>query len=115
LRPLYLLQPVHLPLPLLEPQQLLLLHLLLPLLRLRLQPGSAELELEDTGPGIPAAVADRLFTPFATHGKAGGTGLGLSICRRIAEDHGGSIAVAPGETGRGARFVLLLPITLAGG
>ncbi len=85
------------------------------MLRLRLQPGSAELELEDTGPGIPAAVADRLFTPFATHGKAGGTGLGLSICRRIAEDHGGSIAVAPGETGRGARFVLLLPITLAGG
>lgn len=85
------------------------------MLRLRLQPGSAELELEDTGPGIPAAVADRLFTPFATHGKAGGTGLGLSICRRIAEDHGGSIAVAPGETGRGARFVLLLPLTVAGG
>ena len=73
------------------------------------------LELEDTGPGIPAAVADRLFTPFATHGKAGGTGLGLSICRRIAEDHGGSISVAPGETGRGARFVLLLPLTLASG
>jgi signal transduction histidine kinase len=69
------------------------------------------LELEDTGPGIPAAVADRLFTPFATHGKAGGTGLGLSICRRIAEDHGGTISVAPPEPGRGARFLITLPLT----
>jgi len=73
------------------------------------------LELEDTGPGIPAAVADRLFTPFATHGKAGGTGLGLSICRRIAEDHGGSITAAKPEPGRGACFVLSLPLDRAGG
>lgn len=73
------------------------------------------LELEDTGPGIPTAVADRLFTPFATHGKAGGTGLGLSICRRIAEDHGGSITAAKPEPGRGACFVLSLPLDRAGG
>jgi len=82
-------------------------------LSLRLAEGRAMVELEDTGPGIPAAVADRLFTPFATHGKAGGTGLGLSICRRIAEDHGGTIAAAPGEPGRGARFVLGLPLAPA--
>ena len=79
-------------------------------LRLSLAGTRAEVELEDTGPGIPAAVAERLFTPFATHGKAGGTGLGLSICRRIAEDHGGTIVAAPGEPGRGARFVLALPL-----
>ncbi|MFM7748983.1 MAG: ATP-binding protein [Opitutaceae bacterium] len=83
------------------------------MLRLRVRTDAAELELEDTGPGIPAAVADRLFTPFATHGKAGGTGLGLSICRRIAEDHGGTISVAPPEPGRGARFVLTLPLAAA--
>jgi signal transduction histidine kinase len=84
------------------------------MLRLRTRPDAVELELEDTGPGIPAAVAGRLFTPFATHGKAGGTGLGLSICRRIAEDHGGTISVAPPEPGRGARFVLRLPLSASG-
>lgn len=79
------------------------------MLRAAVLPEGVRMELEDTGPGIPAAVADRLFTPFATHGKAGGTGLGLSICRRIAEDHGGTISVAPPEPGRGARFVLSVP------
>ena len=81
------------------------------MLRAAVLPEGVRLELEDTGPGIPAAVADRLFTPFATHGKAGGTGLGLSICRRIAEDHGGTISVAPPEPGRGARFLITLPLT----
>lgn len=66
-------------------------------------------EIEDTGKGIPAEVAGKLFEPFATFGKAGGTGLGLSICKRIVEDHGGTIS-ARNEPGRGAIFRFSLPL-----
>jgi signal transduction histidine kinase len=66
-------------------------------------------EIEDTGPGIPPEIADRLFQPFATYGKTKGTGLGLSICKKIIEDHGGNISVR-GEPGRGAIFSFTLPL-----
>ena len=66
-------------------------------------------EVEDTGSGIAPSVADKLFQPFATHGKAHGTGLGLSICRKIVEDHGGKISVRS-EAGRGAIFSFSLPL-----
>ncbi|HEV2691686.1 MAG TPA: ATP-binding protein [Verrucomicrobiae bacterium] len=66
-------------------------------------------EIEDTGPGISPEIADKLFQPFATHGKTKGTGLGLSICKKIVEDHGGVISVR-GEAGRGAIFSFTLPL-----
>jgi len=44
----------------------------------------------DAGPGIPADVAQRLFTPFFTT-KAEGMGLGLSLCRTVIEQHGGAM------------------------
>jgi signal transduction histidine kinase len=66
-------------------------------------------EIEDTGPGISPEVADKLFQPFATHGKTKGTGLGLSICKKIVEDHGGTI-VARSEPRRGAIFCFTLPL-----
>ena len=44
----------------------------------------------DAGPGIPALVAQRLFTPFFTT-KAEGMGLGLSLCRTVIEQHGGAM------------------------
>jgi len=66
-------------------------------------------EIEDTGPGMPAEMAGRLFQPFATHGKTEGTGLGLSICKKIVEDHAGSIS-ARNEPGRGAIFCFTLPV-----
>ena len=66
-------------------------------------------EIEDTGPGIPSEVADRLFQPFTTHGKAHGTGLGLSICKKVVEDHGGRIT-ARSEAGRGAILSFTLPL-----
>ena len=65
-------------------------------------------ELEDTGPGIAPEIADRLFQPFATHGKAHGTGLGLSISKKTVEDHGGRMGVRK-ERGRGAIFFFVLP------
>jgi two-component system sensor kinase FixL len=46
----------------------------------------------DTGPGIPAGVREKLFTPFFTT-KARGTGLGLSTARRFVEAQGGTIAI----------------------
>jgi signal transduction histidine kinase len=65
-------------------------------------------ELEDSGPGIAPEIETRLFEPFATFGKPNGTGLGLAICRRIVEDHGGTI-FARSEPGHGATFVFALP------
>lgn len=66
-------------------------------------------EIEDTGRGIAPEIAQTLFQPFATHGKARGTGLGLSICKRIVEDHGGKIS-ARSEPGKGATFSFTLPL-----
>ena len=77
-------------------------------LRFRVTDEEVVTEVEDAGPGIAPEIADRLFEPFATHGKRHGTGLGLSICRRIIEDHGGAIA-ACSEPGRGAIFTFTLP------
>jgi signal transduction histidine kinase len=65
-------------------------------------------EMQDTGPGIAPEIADRLFQPFATHGKPHGSGLGLSICKKIIEDHGGRIG-ARNEPGHGAIFSFALP------
>lgn len=65
------------------------------------------LTVNDTGPGIPADLLPRLFTPFTTT-KPAGTGLGLSISRRILEEHGGNIT-AGNRPGGGACFTVLLP------
>jgi signal transduction histidine kinase len=66
-------------------------------------------EIADTGPGIAPAMAEKLFQPFATHGKGHGSGLGLSICKKIVEDHGGRIWGANDPAG-GAVFAFALPL-----
>jgi signal transduction histidine kinase len=66
-----------------------------------------EVRLEDTGPGIPAAMRERIFDPFVTT-KRTGAGLGLSIVSKIVDDHGGKIRVSS-EPGKGARFRVFLP------
>jgi two-component system, LuxR family, sensor kinase FixL len=62
--------------------------------------------VEDSGPGIPASVAERLFEPFVTS-KVSGMGLGLSISRTFLRSQGGDLWVEPGLLG-GARFVIRL-------
>lgn len=80
-------------------------------LRFITEPAHLRIEVEDSGKGIAPEIAQKLFEPFATHGKAHGTGLGLSICRKIAEDHGGRIwADATAPRGRGALFCFTLPL-----
>jgi signal transduction histidine kinase len=65
-------------------------------------------EIEDTGIGIPAADADRVFNPFFST-KTGGTGLGLALTHKIIEDHGGSIDFRS-AVGRGTVFRIVLPL-----
>lgn len=70
--------------------------------------GAVEVEIGDTGHGIAADVADRLFEPFVTS-KPNGMGIGLSICRSIIEDHCGHLAASPNEDG-GTNFRFTLPV-----
>ncbi|KMO37047.1 hypothetical protein VQ02_14310 [Methylobacterium variabile] len=72
-------------------------------------PDMVEIAVSDTGPGIAAEVAERLFQPFVTT-KPGGMGVGLSICRTISEAHGGRLEVERNGSG-GATFRLTLPAT----
>jgi len=82
---------------------------------IRVSEGAKEMQVEviDTGIGIPADDLPRLFEDFfrASNVETKGTGLGLSITRRIVEAHGGKIWVESPcpETGKGSRFTFTLP------
>jgi len=68
------------------------------------------IEIEDTGPGIPPNLLERIFNPFFTTKPTGsGTGLGLSISLGIVREHEGRIWAENAPQG-GARFVIELPI-----
>ncbi|MEO6185128.1 MAG: HAMP domain-containing sensor histidine kinase, partial [Steroidobacteraceae bacterium] len=69
--------------------------------------GAVEISVSDNGPGIDAAVLDRLFEPFSTT-KANGGGLGLAISRTIVQGHGGKLICRPIDTG-GTCFELHIP------
>jgi signal transduction histidine kinase/PAS domain-containing protein len=77
-------------------------------LRLRRSGTLVEVDVTDTGPGIPAKIAAKIFSPFFTT-KADGTGLGLAVSRKIVEDHGGQLRVRS-ELGKGSTFVISLPL-----
>jgi len=72
-----------------------------------LRDGKAEIEVRDSGGGIPADFIPRIFDKFAGR-AAGGTGLGLYIVKRILEEHGESIRVECPNEG-GAVFAFTLP------
>ena len=66
------------------------------------------IEIQDDGPGVPAALTGRVFEPFFSTKEVGeGTGLGLSIAMGIAEAHGGTLTLVPAA--KGACFRLSLP------
>ena len=73
--------------------------------------GLLRISVSDNGPGIPEAVASRVFRPFFTT-KAHGTGLGLALVQKIIVTHNGRVSVANEDRG-GARFVVTLPTTRA--
>jgi signal transduction histidine kinase/HAMP domain-containing protein len=69
------------------------------------------IEISDTGKGIPKEILPRIFEPFFTTKKEKGTGLGLSISYKIVQSHNGRIEVESEEM-RGSRFIVRLPIAL---
>ncbi len=75
------------------------------------QEGTVEVEVADTGCGIPKAHLGRIFEPFFTS-KEYGTGLGLTNVKRLVEDNGGTIEVRS-EEGKGSRFIVRLPVSQA--
>jgi len=67
-----------------------------------------DVEIADTGYGIPQETIDKIFDPLFTT-KAKGIGLGLSVCLSIIERHEGSIEVKS-EAGKGTTFIIKLPL-----
>jgi len=73
----------------------------------------AKIVVADSGPGVPAEIADRIFDPFFTTKQPGkGTGLGLAIVARIVDNCHGTIWVTTAREG-GAAFHVLFPIAAA--
>jgi signal transduction histidine kinase len=70
--------------------------------------GECQIAVSDAGPGIPAEIRDKLFSPFVTT-KSRGTGLGLSTVKRLVEAHHGRVSVDSPEKG-GAVVTLWLPL-----
>ena len=67
-----------------------------------------QIVVDDTGPGIPEEIAERIFNPFFTT-RHTGTGLGLAIVHRIIDAHGGGIHIGRNAAG-GASVALRLPL-----
>jgi signal transduction histidine kinase len=80
-------------------------------LRLSARDALARLEVEDEGPGIPAAMRARIWEPFVRldrHPSVPGSGIGLAVVRDLVRAHGGECRAEAGAAG-GARFVVELP------
>jgi signal transduction histidine kinase/CheY-like chemotaxis protein len=81
---------------------------------------AAEIAVSDSGEGIPADFLPSVFEPFRQADASmtrlhGGLGLGLSIVHHLVEAHGGTVKAESSGEGRGARFIVRLPIVpLAG-
>jgi signal transduction histidine kinase/ActR/RegA family two-component response regulator len=77
--------------------------------------GRIQVEIADTGPGIPVEIQEKVFEPFFTTKPTGqGTGLGLSLCRNIVGQHGGTLSLTSAP-GRGTTFLIDLPSSRAVG
>ena len=72
-----------------------------------------EVDVADTGHGLAAEIADRLFQPFVTT-KPAGMGVGLSISKRIIEAQGGKMWAEPNQGGGTVFRFTLEPATQGG-
>jgi signal transduction histidine kinase len=74
--------------------------------------GEAVVIVEDSGPGIPPELTNRVFERFVRGGRDGGkgSGLGLAIVRSVAQSHGGTVDLEVPENGVGTRFVIRIPM-----
>jgi signal transduction histidine kinase len=71
---------------------------------------AVDIQVQDTGAGIPADILPRIFDPFFTTKDVGqGMGLGLFIVYQVVEEHGGCLAVSS-EPGQGTSFTIRLPL-----
>jgi two-component system sensor histidine kinase HydH len=75
-------------------------------------PSHVRIAVQDTGPGIPDGVREKIFTPFFTT-RPEGTGLGLPLVQKAVASHGGSVEVESGP-GQGSVFTLFIPVGHAG-
>jgi two-component system sensor histidine kinase HydH len=73
---------------------------------------SAQIQISDTGKGIPADRISRIFEPYQSS-RPDGTGLGLATVKRIIEAHKGNITVVS-EPGKGTAFTISLPLSACG-
>ncbi len=81
------------------------------ILQTRIVHERCEIDVGDTGSGIPAEVRPHIFDPFfTTKGTGEGTGLGLSVSLGIVERHGGQLTVES-EVGKGTVFTVSLPLS----
>jgi signal transduction histidine kinase len=72
------------------------------------------IQIQDTGMGIPEEIRNKIFEAFfTTKQKVKGVGLGLSVCYGIIKDHHGEITIES-EEGKGATFIITLPIESQG-
>ncbi len=67
--------------------------------------------VEDSGPGVPQEMKEKLFEPFASS-KTNGTGLGLAVSYGVIEAHGGLLELTPGRHGQGACFEIRFPLIM---
>ena len=80
------------------------------ILRVFLDQGEVQVEIEDNGPGMDEATQTRLFEPFFTTKPVGrGTGLGLSVSYFIVTEHLQGRLSVESQPGQGARFRISLP------
>jgi PAS domain S-box-containing protein len=89
------------------------------LLSLRIVERQAELRVRDTGAGIDPALLPQLFVPFVQGERTlarteGGLGLGLALVKGLVELHGGSVGAASAGEGKGAEFMVRLPLAADG-
>ncbi|MGA9860306.1 MAG: HAMP domain-containing sensor histidine kinase [Solirubrobacteraceae bacterium] len=79
-----------------------------------LRDGEAVVTVEDSGPGVPPELVNRVFERFVRGGRDGGrgSGLGLAIVRSVAQSHLGTVALEPPLEGSGmtTRFVIRIPV-----